>query len=433
MFYIDINVKLLVKRERHVIMKMKKKTDKQKILIIIGWLVSVLFVTYYLVFYDHLYWKRLLALECIFLIALILHIRQKEDDYLKRMIGLTNTPRRYQYDHLRILAICFVIITHAIQTDLSLGAVSDETQVYVFTVIYWICLVCNLLYVMLSGALLMPYREEKLSAFYLRRISKIVIPMGIYYIFYLWQNLELGDINREVILNILERLYQGDTPESPHYWLMYVILSLYIVMPFFRFMFKNMPYSTLTYLVLVCMLFMSISLFGPIAFGVSTFLSTWIGVAIMGYWVTQPETRKYDRWLMILGIAGIAIGMIIIWQGGNFRTLCCNCSPIMCMVALGIFSFIFSGKIFAKGNIILNILSKYSYSIILLHWWGWHYISRGFFHISSVSIGGIVLSLVVTLVASFIVAFIIDNLIIIVFTSLFDFIVYKLLRFKERP
>lgn len=406
-------------------MQMKQKIDKQKIFILLGWLVSVLFITIYLIIAEHLSWPRLLALEIIFFIAFILHIRRNEEDYLKKMIGFSKSSRTYQYDHLRVLAVLFVIITHAIQTDLSLTDVSNETRVYILTVVYWICLVCNLIYVMLSGALLLPYKEEKLSAFYLRRISKIAIPMGIYFIFYLWRNKELADINGTVILDFLRRFYQGETPESPHYWLMYVILSLYIVIPFFRFMFKDMPYKTLTSLVFVCLLFMTLGLFVPILFGVSTFLSSWIGVAIMGYWVTQPETRKYDKWLMILGMVGIAIGMIIIWQGGDFLKLCCNCSPIMCMIALGIWSLVFSRNIFAKGNVLLSILSKHSFSIILIHWWSLHWISRGRLHISSLSAGGILLSLVVTLLTSLIGAFMIDNLITIVFTSLFDFIVSK--------
>lgn len=375
--------------------------------------------------------NQFLFMIIIVIIAFGLHFNgiKKDSEYTrKKIIGNITSKRTYEYDWLRVLAVCMVILTHAIQGDISSNIISNEKTVYVFTVLYVFFLSCNLLYVMLSGALLFPYKEEKISDFFLRRISKVLLPMIVYFGIYLWLYGEFENTTFETIKNMLLRIFSGNTSvEAPHFWLMYVILSIYVVVPFFRYMFQHMPYKVLSAMVIVSLFFMILSTYLSANSAVTTFLSSWIGVAIIGYWMTQKETRRYDKVILLFGIIGLIITMIIIKSGRDFTNLCCGCSPTMTMIACGLFSLTYlCPKIFSKGNIILNIISKYSYSIILIHWICVFQITKNMFGIYTNQycyIGGIILTLVVTLAVSLFVGFLIDNVIVIVIDWIYNCII----------
>lgn len=332
--------------------------------------------------------------------------------------GVGERKRIYEYDWLRTMAVVMVIVTHAVQMDMAGGMVPEGAASYWMTVLYVFCLSCNLLYVMLSGALLMPYKEENLADFYLHRLAKVALPMLVYFVFYLWIDGELEQIGPHTPGWILSRFFRGDTPESPHFWLMYVILGLYVVVPFFRYMLKDMPYKALTAMVFLSGIGMYLKTYSPIPCAVDPLLSSWIGVAVTGFWVTRKETRRYDKPIMAAGLLGLLITMYCIKTREDFLAVCCNCSPTMLMLSAGLFSLVFSvPKIFSKGNVVLSVLGKYSFSLILIHWIVLFFATRVVFQIYTsqyLYVGGILLALSVTLLASLAAAFLIDNLVVVV-------------------
>lgn len=361
-------------------------------------------------------------------VAVHLHYGQQKSNYIKNNV-LTfkaNMNRSYKYDYLRILAASFVIITHIVQNDVSKGYIIGENQLFISKIIYTLTLSCNLIYVMLSGALLLPYKEESLFDFYTKRVSKVGIPLVIYYVFYLWQNLQLTNITPSLLKNICYNLITGKTPESPHYWLIYTILSIYIVIPFFRYMFKNLSYKMLTALCIIILLFMTLNTFSGIGLAIGTFISSWIGVAVIGYWVTRQETRKYDIILILVGIITVIVAIYIIKTQSNFLSLICNCSPVMTLISAGIFALVFKfGKLFDKGNWVIRILSKYSYSIILIHWWSLHWIAVKELGIRIDMYGGIgiIICYLAVLVVSLLMGFLIDNLVVVLVDYTFNWII----------
>lgn len=351
-----------------------------------------------------------------------------EGNVMNTVTGVRDMRRRIcEYDWLRFFAVAMVIITHAIQADIAGGRIQGETAQYFMTVIYVVALSCNLIYVMLSGALLIPYREEKLSDFYLRRVSRVVLPMIVYYGIYLGINRTLADVTGSKLLEAFRRLYTGEVPESPHFWLMYVILGTYIVIPFFRYMFRDMPYRVITSMTLVSWLFMFLMTYIPVKCAVNPILSSWIGVAVTGYWMSRKETRAYDKHIIAAGLAGLAVTMYVIKTGGDFLTLCCNCSPTMLMMACAVFALVFRFPVlFSKSNPLLDVISKYSYSIILIHWTVLFVITQKVLHIYTSDfyyIGGIFLNLLVTLLISLAGAVIVDNTIVFAVEKVFDGIV----------
>ena len=369
---------------------------------------------------KEVYYKKMIVLALLMLAAVMIHWYRagRDGQYLKRTLGLSQSRNRvYEYDWLRVLAAAMVIFTHAAQADVGGGFVEGVFAEYWMKVFYTVCMACNCIYVMLTGALLLPYREESLFSFYIRRMLRVGLPMAIYYVFYLWQNMELEQVDAGTPIWILERLYTGNTPESPHYWLIYAILSVYLVTPFLRYLTKDIPYRKLTAFVFLSWIYMYLGTFVPIPFSVSYPLNFWIGVAFMGYWVTRPETRKYDGWLMAGGLGAFAVMLVLVRQGGNFLNLSANCSPVMTAFTCGLFAFILSAKKwFGKRNRLISVIGQYSYPIILLHWWTLHWITRQRFgiHINQYFyIGGLAATLIVTLGVSWAVAFFIDNMIVL--------------------
>lgn len=82
------------------------------------------------------------------------------------------------YDYIRVLAVVFVIAAHVVQSDSEPAAgTSAFMALRIMAVLF---LNCNLLFVMLSGALLLNQKEEPVSVFYRKRIFKVVIPMAVY-------------------------------------------------------------------------------------------------------------------------------------------------------------------------------------------------------------------------------------------------------------
>lgn len=239
--------------------------------------------------------------------------------------------------------------------------------------------------------------------------------MVIYYIFYCWFFGELEQVSPSVLIDIGKRLLQGDTPESPHYWLLYTILSLYIIFPFLRYMLRDLSYRNLTGLVLLFLIFYGIQLFLPAFFGINfavgMYLGSWTGVAIIGYWIARPETRDYCKWIILAGIIAAGAMLLLIRVREDYQNLCCNCSPVMCCIAAALFAVIFYCKIFTRGNCLIRILSRYSFSLILIHWWVLHQITIGKLNIrvSWFHGTGLILSLAVTLVISLVTAQIIDQ------------------------
>ncbi len=366
------------------------------------------------------YYKKWLVLAVVFLAAVLIHWHRagRDGQYLKRTLGLTRSAGRiYEYDWLRFLAVAMVIFTHAGQFDVGSGFVEGASAEYWMKVFYTVCMACNCIYVMLTGALLLPYREETLSSFYIRRMLRVGLPMAVYYVFYLWQNMELEQVDAGTPLWILERLYTGNTPESPHYWLIYAILSVYLVTPFLRYMVKDISYRKLTAFVFLCWIYMYLNTFVSLPFSVGFPMNLWIGVAVMGYWVTRPETRKYDRWLMAAGAGAFIAILVLVSRGGNFLNLASNCSPVMTAFTCGLFALILSAKKwFGKPNWLLSVIGQYSYPIILLHWWTLYWITHQRFdiHINQYFyIGGLGATLAVTLGVSWAVAFIIDNMVVL--------------------
>ena len=355
--------------------------------------------------------------------SLFIHVRAfiADGSYPLKLAGWEKNRegRIGQYDYLRVIAVIGVIITHAVQTDLT--EIGGEGR-YASQMIWVLAMAANTIYVMISAALLFGWRKERIRDFFVKRFGAVLVPMLVYLFWYLSVIYRFGRGDKWISFpRVIHWIVARELSEVPHYWLIYVIMSIYLVVPLVRLLTKDLDYVRFTKALAVLAVFQiasNILLATYADMAVDIPINGWLLVAIYGYWACLPETRKYDRFLMAAGaIAGIAIAVVAVFiQDNNVLNLyCLNDAPLMCVFCVGIFACVFHfGKAFGNPGRLVHCISKYSYGIILIHWWSFFYQAKGRFHISSETLPVLWLpaTVIVVIVVSWVFSFVVDNLII---------------------
>ncbi|MBQ9421467.1 MAG: acyltransferase family protein [Lachnospiraceae bacterium] len=320
------------------------------------------------------------------------------------------STRDSRLDLLRLFAIAGVICIHAVDAmfpSITTGApldpamlarIPDAGALDLYAAIRTCCYGFNIVYIMISGALLMRWKDEPLKDFYLKRVSKVLLPLLIYYFFYQWQNGLLFPLSASRIAGIFRGFFTADIELCPFYWLIYIIISLYLIYPFMRHMMKDLPYPALTVLAAGIAIFSGLVAYTPFVF--APVIGFWLGYAILGYWVTRPESRRFDWFLLIFGALQAVVIYLLIRRStldgtgyGGYMGLVTPYTPIMVFLCLGYFAFIYRlpARLFsdvrdarpkAAADIrsrFLRFFSKYSFSAILVHWWVLYFILGRFY------------------------------------------------------
>ncbi len=337
--------------------------------------------------------------------------------YGQRLLGLNQDQegRREYLDILRFLAAMLVILVH------SMGAAAQQPQAarwrYVFTGASGLGLCCNLLFVLISGALLIPYREETLGAFYQKRVQKVVIPMTVYYLFYLHRS-GLVSLSLPSIVQALIQILSGPMELVPHFWLIYVLLQLYVGVPLLRFMVRDMPESVLDGIAALILFGMGaktgLSLLGVLP-GLSVPWFSWEGIFFMGYWLTRLPEERYDKRIYLgAWIGGGAILMIQLFLPERAGAVM-NDSIFLLLFAMGIFLFFLRRKAPFPGRMLVQLVSRYSFSVLMIHWFMLFVVVEKHLQVDAGSLGGgmaglaVVLQSLLALFGSLMFAVVFDN------------------------
>lgn len=301
--------------------------------------------------------------------------------------------REVYLDYLRILAAVFVILAHTCSPMVDLADASWKRLALVCGLS--LGLSCNLLYVMLSGTLLLNTKgkcEERVSAFYIRRASKVIIPLASYYLLLLSLNDEVRFLPPENLGSALKRIVTGAPDAGPHLWLIYTITALYFVTPFFRVMVQHMSDRMLFSLAAVILALNILTTYLPLfgmTFGASAFLAGWEGVFLLGYILTrQNELSKAavrNRIIMLAAAVSYIFMVIVVFKNSAWMNYVYSSTPTMVITSCGIFCLFLANKDKFKGksNAAVRLCSKYSYSIILIHWYALFVVVQGKFHITA--------------------------------------------------
>ena len=314
-------------------------------------------------------------------------------------------------DLLRILAAIGVVLTHTVQTEMASSGLSGPfwNAMWVFPMI------CNSLYVMLSGALLYRYTNESTSTFFRKRFFSMVLPMVVFYIGFVWSDVLLnGASHGRVSTYITSALVTGNTPESPHYWLLYILISLYLTAPVLRLFLKNLDGRALDSVAFLFLLYLTVRFGAALAgntLAIRMEIGDWLAISILGYWIAAGSSRKWTIVLIAAGACGAAYIMWVILRGADKAFLseyCCNQAVPSLFLAMGVFALLnLIRSLPGPLASFVSFLSRYSYGVILVHWGVLSFIIRKTFKITAAAgepLMMVLLSVALNLAISFVIS-----------------------------
>src|SRR5690606_14500281 len=140
---------------------------------------------------------------------------------------------------LRIIAIFLVILIHSSSGYLN----SNDFDAFDWKYANWINSFSRFsvpLFVIISGALLLQ-KDEDTGIFYKKRLLKIIPPFAfwtvVYLVYYFIRYIDFEYVGFPQVINIvLIRLKSGS---NAHLWYLYMLIGLYLAIPFLRKMVRN--------------------------------------------------------------------------------------------------------------------------------------------------------------------------------------------------
>lgn len=282
---------------------------------------------------------------------------------------------RYEYDWIRTLAAVLVIMMHSV-VDTYAPQLSREDPGYgVIKGVLALSLACNALYIMLSGALLLKPSRESFKEFYIKRLGRILIPTFSYFFFSVFFGFAEGifaDGIADGLLKSFKGLLTGRPEGMPHMWFIYAIIPLYILAPFLRKIIENISEAQLFGLVLTGFAFDCCITYVPLIFGVefgmTIPISGWLGLFLLGYYMTTGHAQKLYIPFILMGALGVGVTLWSVYFYPEYLVRECNETPVMWLVGAGIFAFFsFFKKIFGKKNYVIASVAKFNFSIMLIH------------------------------------------------------------------
>ncbi len=137
-------------------------------------------------------------------------------------------------DLIRVLAIFLVVVIHVSGQLTNVWGKISTDQWFIADIYGSIARVSVPLFFMMSGYLLLP-RSESLRSFYTKRMPKVVIPFVVWSVIYL--SVFCGSQPATCTPNYL---WQFITLKRTyfHLWFLYSLISIYLILPFLRLIFR---------------------------------------------------------------------------------------------------------------------------------------------------------------------------------------------------
>lgn len=399
---------------------------KKNLIAVAYWVsIDILFLAILGVFTTHpINW--LVAIPIVLLCSVYSIVKSiKGTDYIKQSLALPENNHKPVYDYIRSLAVLFIMFVHVLALDWPYAADMAGTPLYeVLNLIRCISGVGgNCIFLMISGALLLRFKEENLLSFYGRRFTKIIVPLVIYYFYYLWEyNAQRYTSFKTAIYKIITADYSKANVH--HFWLIYVIISLYVLVPFLRYMLNNMPYKQLTAMVFVLYIYFVLTKVIINGDAMPMNFTFWLLIFLIGYWYSLDESRKYDNIAMIAGGVALILFEIAIHINPMLSDDLASHYPFMIVVSVGIMAIFFKHADKLKNIYLIRLISQYSYGIILGHMLVLVFAVRKYLYVFTSSLmykgAGFLFLSIVTLIGSVVLAYFIDNITVKPVSAIFD-------------
>ena len=280
-------------------------------------------------------------------------------------------PKVQYLDNLRVTATIAVLLIHsAANVLLSFGKIPDSS--------WWFANLYNggfryavPIFVMLSGALLLP-REEEMGSFFKKSFQRIIVPFLFYntvFAIFNWQ-VRLG--GRSVGLNwIFKQYFEG---ASYHFWYIYMIVGVYLFIPIIGAWVRQAKESHLQFFLgmwLVTILFDNPHFPGlrlPVKL---PYFTGYLGYLVLGYYVSKHHFSRTFAWVIfLLGTFWTMEGTYLqsLEDDKFYGLLYANFSPSVVLSTAGLFMLFkaYDGAVPRTGPF-RDWVSSHSYGIYLVH------------------------------------------------------------------
>jgi surface polysaccharide O-acyltransferase-like enzyme len=306
------------------------------------------------------------------------------------MSAPVTTPNRLIYaDVLRALATVAVIVLHIASTYIYgfSGMARDEWWAANFydSATRW----CVPIFLMLSGSLLLRPNSQSPGIFLWKRATRVLVPFLIWNAVYLWFEYGTFILNNGYVpwLQVVTKVLQGQV--RYHFWFVYLIISLYLIIPVLRTFVQHAAKADLRYYLWlwVILSFLSIllrvlKLFHLLSEDVWVFsvleLTGYAGYFILG-WAMSVHAISFSRnTLLGLLIAGFLLTLQGTFVMTNYKNSLIemfyeNLQPTVMMMSIAVFGLVQRAFTHPDRNVspavarFLADFTKLSFGIYLMH------------------------------------------------------------------
>jgi surface polysaccharide O-acyltransferase-like enzyme len=297
----------------------------------------------------------------------------------------TNT-RSVWIDNIRIIATIAVIMVHvatpAVFTKYNPNN-SDNTVWWIGNIYDSLCRFCVPVFVMLTGALLLP-QSISLSNFIKKRLNRIILPFIFWSLIYIAFNLALKfrDEGAHVAMQhiipwVISQFAQG---AAPHLWYVYMIIGLYLFIPIIQPWIATASSKAILYFLgiwFVTMLFHQqtfVAVNSPLDL---RYFTGYAGYLVLGYFISErlvvSKAIFYRAILLfVTGVAFTIAGTYIYThnQGAFSHAFYEYLTFNVLFAATGLFIIIKNKQIVSGSNALSKVrtfVSRYGYGIYLSH------------------------------------------------------------------
>ncbi len=227
----------------------------------------------------------------------------------------STTSQRLPYaDAARALAICLVVTLHIAAALVDRGYASGKVNWWVANLVDSVARIGVPLFVLVSGTLLLnPGKDESLSQFFRKRFTKVLIPLiGWSVIYIAWRIYYEGDsfTLQQAILAMVENTV------AYHFWFLYMILGLYLVVPILRVFTRKASEVDYRYFLVIWMIAVCLPPMLDQFFGI-TLANFWVivigfsGYFVAGYFFSQVSyTKRSIKWSIVLYIFALLVTLV---------------------------------------------------------------------------------------------------------------------------
>lgn len=283
-------------------------------------------------------------------------------------------------DNLRVIATFFVIVLHVSSPLLHQYGKLSAFKWDVANFYDSLSRFCVPIFVMISGALLLN-RDYKLNEYLKKRFLRIIYPLvfwSLCYLFYeyvILNPVSIKQIDTQFYIKLFAKLKYG---VSFHFWFVYLIIGLYLLIPILSVWIKNAPKNHVSYFLIIWLI--TVILNHPFKINNSfelSFFTGYIGYLVLGYHLRTLQFTKYRNNFIILGLLFLTTFSITFFgtrlfseynnrfYGGFYE----NLSVHIILFSISVFLIVKNFSSIKNKYLIAfrNIISKYSYGIYLVH------------------------------------------------------------------